>query len=91
MLSYTPPGRIAEILAHLPAKPGVYLHKDADGKVLYVGKAINLRNRVRSYFHTTVDSVKTLQLRRQIADVEVITTNSEDAGLAAPDFPVSDL
>jgi excinuclease ABC subunit C len=77
MLSYTPPGRIAEILAHLPAKPGVYLHKDADGKVLYVGKAINLRNRVRSYFHTTVDSVKTLQLRRQIADVEVITTNSE--------------
>lgn len=77
MLSYSPPERIQEILAHLPTKPGVYLHKDAEGKVLYVGKAINLRSRVRSYFHTTVDSTKTLQLRRQIADIEVITTKSE--------------
>lgn len=77
MLSYSPPERIQDILAHLPSKPGVYLHKDAEGKVLYVGKAINLRSRVRSYFHTTVDSTKTLQLRRQIADIEVITTQSE--------------
>ncbi len=76
-MSYTPPAHIGDILANLPTKPGVYLHKDANGTVLYVGKAINLRSRVRSYFHTTVDSTKTLRLRRQIADIEVITTESE--------------
>lgn len=76
-MSYTPPERVSEILNALPAKPGVYLHKDADGNVLYVGKAINLRNRVRSYFHSHVDSVKTLRLRRHIADIEVIITDSE--------------
>ncbi len=65
------------MLNSLPTKPGVYLHKDAEGNVLYVGKAINLRNRVRSYFHSNVDSVKTLRLRRQIADIEVIVTESE--------------
>jgi excinuclease ABC subunit C len=76
-MSYTPSERITELLNNLPAKPGVYLHKDAEGTVIYVGKAINLRNRVRSYFHSTVDSIKTLRLRRQIADIEVITTDSE--------------
>jgi len=53
------------------------LHKDAEGNVLYVGKAINLRNRVRSYFHSNVDSIKTLRLRQHIADIEVIITDSE--------------
>lgn len=76
-MNYTPPERISDILNALPTKTGVYIHKDADGNVLYVGKANNLRNRVRSYFHTSVDSNKTLRLRRQIADIEVITTDSE--------------
>ena len=76
-MTYAPSDRISELLANLPTKPGVYLHKDAEGNVLYVGKAINLRNRVRSYFHTIVDSVKTLRLRRHIADIEVIVTASE--------------
>ncbi len=76
-MTYSPSAHITELLGNLPTKPGVYLHKDAEGNVLYVGKAINLRNRVRSYFHSTVDSIKTLQLRRQIADIEVITTDSE--------------
>jgi excinuclease ABC subunit C len=76
-MSYLPPERISEILGKLPTKTGVYIHKDLDGNVLYVGKAKNLRNRVRSYFHTSVDSNKTLRLRRQIADIEVITTESE--------------
>ena len=76
-MSYTPSEHLSEVLNSLPTKPGVYLHKDAEGTVLYVGKAINLRNRVRSYFHTNVDSVKTLRLRRHIADIEVITTDSE--------------
>ncbi len=76
-MSYTPSEHLAEVLNSLPTKPGVYLHKDTEGNVLYVGKAINLRNRVRSYFHSAVDSVKTLRLRQHIADVEVIITNSE--------------
>ncbi|HNS38645.1 MAG TPA: excinuclease ABC subunit UvrC [Promineifilum sp.] len=76
-MAYTPSERISEILHNLPTKPGVYLHKDAEGTVIYVGKAINLRNRVRSYFRNQVDSIKTQRLRRQIADIEVITTESE--------------
>ncbi|HRN83092.1 excinuclease ABC subunit UvrC, partial [Nitrosomonas europaea] len=76
-MKYQPSERIQELLKNLPTKPGVYLHKDESGNVLYVGKANNLRNRVRSYFHTTVDSIKTQRLRRQIADIEVITTESE--------------
>ncbi len=76
-MSYKPSDRISDLLSNLPTKPGVYLHKDAEGNVLYVGKAINLRSRVRSYFHANVDSIKTLRLRRQIADIEVITTETE--------------
>ncbi len=76
-MTYTPSEHISELLRNLPTKPGVYMHKDAEGNVLYVGKAINLRSRVRSYFRNQVDSIKTQRLRRQIADVEVITTESE--------------
>jgi excinuclease ABC subunit C len=68
---------LQEILDKLPGRPGVYLHKDAAGKVIYVGKAVNLRQRVRSYFQNNVDSIKTLRLRQQIADIEIITTDSE--------------
>ena len=76
-MAYTPPENIQEILKKLPTKPGVYLHKDKFGAVIYVGKAINLRSRVRSYFHKNVDSIKTQRLRREIADIETITTASE--------------
>ena len=76
-MAFQPPERVQEILNTLPSKPGVYLHKDKDGRIIYVGKAVNLRSRVRSYFLKNVDSIKTLQLRRHIADVEVITTDSE--------------
>ena len=43
---------IANRIAQFPTKPGVYIMKDAGGHVIYVGKAINLRNRVRSYFQS---------------------------------------
>lgn len=76
-MSYEPSDKIEEILANLPTRPGVYLHKDANGGVIYVGKAVNLRSRVRSYFQKNVDSYKTRRLREQIHDVEIITTDSE--------------
>jgi excinuclease ABC subunit C len=66
------------ILATLPAKPGCYLMKDADGRVIYVGKAINLRNRVRSYFHASAGHGRRIeQLVDRIADIEWIVVASE--------------
>lgn len=64
-------------LEALPTKPGCYLYKNAEGKIIYVGKAINLRNRVRSYFHESVDSPKTRELVKHIADLETIVVGSE--------------
>jgi excinuclease ABC subunit C len=71
-----------EKLKEIPRSPGVYLHKDAAGKILYIGKAKNLRNRVRSYFQSrrTGDfsyGIKTGELVKQIADVEIIVTDNE--------------
>jgi excinuclease ABC subunit C len=68
---------VQQKLDTLPTKPGCYLFKDAAGKVIYVGKAINLRSRVRSYFHESVDSPKTQQLVHMIADLETIIVGSE--------------
>jgi excinuclease ABC subunit C len=70
---------IEQILKNLPGKPGVYLHKNTQGKVIYVGKAVNLRNRVRSYFHktATLTSPKTRRLVEEIADIEFIVAESE--------------
>ena len=76
-MSFEPSPRIKEILENLPTRPGVYIHKDKDGKIIYVGKAVNLRSRVRSYFQANVDSYKTHKLRQQIADIETIITDSE--------------
>lgn len=76
-MSYEVPERIETVLKNLPTVPGVYLHKDKNGKVIYVGKALNLRSRVRSYFRPKVDSFKTERLRDNIADLEIITTESE--------------
>jgi excinuclease ABC subunit C len=66
------------ILDTLPTRPGCYIMKDANGVIIYVGKAINLRNRVRSYFHSGHDQdMKTRQLVRNIADLEWIVVDSE--------------
>jgi len=66
------------ILDSLPNKPGVYLMKATGGEVIYVGKAVNLRNRVRSYFHgaATVHP-RTRQLVQKIRDIEWIVVDSE--------------
>ncbi|HLA99354.1 MAG TPA: excinuclease ABC subunit UvrC [Anaerolineales bacterium] len=72
------PSNVEALLTALPAKPGCYLMKNAEGKVIYVGKAINLRNRVRSYFHKGVHPhPRTAQMVRKIADLEWIVVDSE--------------
>lgn len=69
-------------LATLPDGPGVYLWKDADGQVLYVGKAKRLSSRVRSYVNADPgDSPKTTLLRRLLADVETIVVPDEAQAL----------
>jgi excinuclease ABC subunit C len=72
-----------EKAAQLPETPGVYLFKDAGGTVLYVGKARNLRSRVRSYFLESrwIDA-KTGSLAREIADLETIVVDNEREALA---------
>ena len=66
------------ILDNAPTKPGCYLMKDDGGKIIYVGKAINLRNRLRSYFHSSAtEDYKTRQLVRHIVDIEWIVVGSE--------------
>jgi len=78
----SPSDALAEKLKHLPKGPGVYQHKDAEGKVLYVGKAKNLRNRVRSYFHASRAHDGRLAIMiRKIEDVEVIVTDTEAEAL----------
>jgi excinuclease ABC subunit C len=69
---------LKEKLVSIPKKPGVYLLKDASGEVIYVGKAINLQNRVRSYFHTSSDhSPKMRRLVEEVAELDFIVTSSE--------------
>ncbi len=69
---------IQGILDTLPTKPGCYIMKNSTGGVIYVGKAINLRNRVRSYFHESSDQDhKTRQLVHQVVDIEWIVVGSE--------------
>jgi len=61
----------------LPHKPGVYLYKDKTGKVIYVGKAKDLRKRIANYFTKSDLDYKTKLLVKNITDVEFITTNNE--------------
>lgn len=69
---------IREALAVLPEKPGVYLMHDKDGKVIYVGKAVVLKNRVRSYFRNLASHTpKVRAMVAKIADIETIVTSSE--------------
>lgn len=72
------PQALKEKLDNLPAKPGCYLYKDELGRVIYVGKAVNLRSRVRSYFQkSAVLTLKTKRLVEAVRDVETIVVGSE--------------
>ena len=74
----TLPEKITSILGSLPDSPGCYLMKDEQGKIIYVGKAINLKNRVKSYFQKSSDhSYKTRRMVANIRDIEWIVVASE--------------
>ncbi|MEO8784985.1 MAG: excinuclease ABC subunit UvrC [Candidatus Saccharimonadales bacterium] len=70
--------QLSKKLEQLPKEPGVYFHKDKQGRTIYIGKAANLRNRVRQYFQASrFRDAKTDALVKEIADVDWITVDSE--------------
>lgn len=72
---------IAEKLANLPSRPGVYLMRDKAGKVIYVGKAKDLRSRVRAYFNSADERSQVQFLVQRIEDVETLVTISDKEAL----------
>ncbi len=71
-----------EKLQNLPIQPGCYLHKNAKGQIIYIGKAKNLRSRVRQYFQSSrAMDAKTQELVSRIADFEFIVTDTEAEAL----------
>ncbi len=70
-------GVIEEKLKLLPSNPGVYIMQDGEGNVIYVGKAKNLKNRVRQYFHDSVKTEKVMAMVKNIADFSYIITPTE--------------
>src|SRR6202008_1461895 len=74
---------LQEKIRTLPTRPGVYLYKNAEGEVIYVGKAKSLRARVRSYFvEDRMADAKTGSLLREAADLDYIVVDNEREALA---------
>ena len=73
--------KLKAIVRVLPEKPGSYQYYDADGTIIYVGKAKNLKARVSSYFHTEVDRFKTKVLVSKIHDISYTVVNTEEDAL----------
>ncbi|MEA2031159.1 MAG: excinuclease ABC subunit UvrC [candidate division Zixibacteria bacterium] len=65
-------------LKNLPASPGVYLFKNSRGQIIYIGKAKNLRNRVRTYFHSSANhTLRTAHMVAKVTDLELLLTDTE--------------
>lgn len=73
--------KIEEKLKTLPDNPGVYLMKNSNGKIIYVGKAVVLKNRVRQYFRKTEKIARIEKMVSLIRDFEYIITDTEDEAL----------
>ena len=73
--------KLKAIVRALPEKPGSYQYYDADGTIIYVGKAKNLKSRVSSYFHTEVDRFKTKVLVSKIYNISYTVVNTEEDAL----------
>ena len=70
---------------NLPKKPGVYIMRNADGEIIYIGKAKNLLNRVRSYFREKLDRPKTQILMSHFDSLEyIITKTKKNSGFIMP-------
>ena len=65
---------MTEKWVNLPSRPGVYLMRDKDGKVIYVGKAKDLRSRVRAYFNSADERSQIQFLVRRVEDIETLVT-----------------
>src|SRR3982750_4077762 len=74
---------LAEILERLPTQPGVYVMKDRRGKIIYIGKAANLRNRVRQYFQPNTGDIRDFVplLEGIVGDIETVVTSNEKEAL----------
>lgn len=83
--------QLQQKLENLPALPGIYQFLNDKGKIIYVGKAKNLRNRVRSYFQKNIDSPKTQVLVSKISDLQLIITDSEIEALVLENNLIKDL
>ena len=73
--------RLKAIVSAMPEKPGSYQYYNAEGTIIYVGKAKNLKSRVSSYFHTEVDRFKTKVLVSKIHDISYTVVNTEEDAL----------
>lgn len=73
--------RLKNLVRALPEKPGSYQYYDADGTIIYVGKAKNLKSRVSSYFHSEVDRFKTKVLVSKIENISYTVVNTEEDAL----------
>ncbi len=73
--------RLKAIVRAMPEKPGSYQYYDAEGTIIYVGKAKNLKSRVSSYFHTEVDRFKTKVLVSKIENISYTVVNTEEDAL----------
>lgn len=83
---------LIEKIANLPNGPGCYLYKDAEARVIYVGKAKNLRKRVSSYFQDKIGHPsRTLRLVSEVIDLELIETDSEVEALLVENSLIKDL
>ncbi len=82
---------IQNILDNLPSKPGIYQFINEKGKVIYVGKARNLKNRVRSYFHSGIIAPKTIALVSRITNIQLIVTDTEVEALVLENNLIKDL
>jgi excinuclease UvrABC nuclease subunit len=74
-------GMIADKIAGFPTRPGVYLMRDKSAKVIYIGKAKDLRARVRAYFNNSDERSQIQFLVRRVEDIEVLVTSNDKEAL----------
>ena len=72
---------INKIINNITSKPGIYKMLDCDKKILYIGKALNLKKRISSYFSKSINSIKTNKLVEKINDIQTIITENEQEAL----------